>query len=210
MPSSLENLIAAARDGSEQALEELLGRYRHFIELLVRSRCKGGGLQARVDSSDIVQETLMRVARHIGDFDGGAEREWEGWLRTIAEREVIRQLRYHLGTAGRDADREQAGPADDSAGAQALANWLEASITSPSLAFVRKERALLLADALARLPEDHREVLVMRHLEERPFPEIAETMDRSAGAVRVLWVRALRRLREAIDMEIELSMTGGQ
>ena len=53
-------------------------------------------------------------------------------------------------------------------------------------------------------------MLVMRHLEERPFPEIAETMDRSAGAVRVLWVRALRRLREAIDMEIELSMTGGQ
>ena len=87
-----------------------------------------------------------------------------------------------------------------------LAGWLEASITSPSLAAVRKERAVLLADALARLPEDYRELLVQRHIEERPFDEIAQRMNRSSGALRTMWVRALRKLKVAITEEIELSL----
>ena len=65
---------------------------------------------------------------------------------------------------------------------------------------------MLLADALARLPETHRELLVLRHIEERPFDEIAERLDRSSGAVRTMWVRALRNLKEAVAAEIELSL----
>ena len=69
-----------------------------------------------------------------------------------------------------------------------------------------RARAVLLADALARLPEDYRELLVLRHIEERPFEEIAERLERSSGAVRTMWVRALRKLKEAIGAEIELSL----
>jgi RNA polymerase sigma-70 factor (ECF subfamily) len=53
-----------------------------------------------------------------------------------------------------------------------------------------------LADALARLPDEYREVVVLRHLEELSFPEVAERMKRSVDSVQKLWVRALARLRQ--------------
>jgi RNA polymerase sigma-70 factor (ECF subfamily) len=208
----LDSLVSRARGGQAEALDELLGRYRHFISLLVRARFRGGRMAARVDSSDIVQDVLVRVAGHIETFEGVDQRAWEGWLRRIAEREVLRQVDQHLGAARRDAGRERpaAGGGGGGGGGESpslvLAGWLEASITSPSLAAVRKERAVLLADALARLPEDYRELLVQRHIEERPFDEIAQRMERSSGALRTMWVRALRKLKEAIAEEIELSL----
>ena len=205
--SDLAALINQAREGNSDALGDLLERYRHFISLLVRARFRGGRLQARVDSSDIVQDVLLRVSRHISTFEGSDQPAWEGWLRRIAEREVIRQFEHHRGAARRDIGREQPrGAATDDAPSQLLAGWLEASITSPSLAMVRKEHAILISDAIRRLPEDYREVLILRHLEERPFAEIAERLDRSTGAVRILWVRALRQLRTAIEQEIEISL----
>lgn len=207
----LDSLVAQARGGQSGALDELLGRYRHFISLLVRARFRGGRMAARVDSSDIVQDVLVRVAGHIGTFEGVDQLAWEAWLRRIAEREVLRQVDRHLGAARRDAGRERpvgvpGTDRDAESPSLLLAGWLEASITSPSLAAVRKERAVLLADALARLPEDYRELLVQRHIEERPFDEIAEQMQRSPGAVRTMWVRALRKLKEAVGAEIELSL----
>ena len=205
----LDSLVSRARGGQAEALDELLGRYRHFISLLVRARFRGGRMAARVDSSDIVQDVLVRVAGHIETFEGVDQRAWEGWLRRIAEREVLRQVDQHLGAARRDAGRERPAAGGGGGGESpslVLAGWLEASITSPSLAAVRKERAVLLADALARLPEDYRELLVQRHIEERPFDEIAQRMERSSGALRTMWVRALRKLKEAIAEEIELSL----
>jgi RNA polymerase sigma-70 factor (ECF subfamily) len=205
----LDSLVSRARGGQAEALDELLGRYRHFISLLVRARFRGGRMAARVDSSDIVQDVLVRVAGHIETFEGVDQRAWEGWLRRIAEREVLRQVDQHLGAARRDAGRERPAAGGGRGGESpslVLAGWLEASITSPSLAAVRKERAVLLADALARLPEDYRELLVQRHIEERPFDEIAQRMERSSGALRTMWVRALRKLKEAIAEEIELSL----
>lgn len=205
----LDSLITEARSGESEALDKLLSRYRHFISLLVRARFRGGRMAARVDNSDIVQDVLLRVAGHIGTFEGSNQLAWEAWLRRIAEREVLRQVDHHLGAARRDAGREQRtgmGGAGDEGPSQVLAAWLVASITSPSLAAVRKERGVLLADALARLPEDYRELLILRHIEERSFDEIAVRMERSSGAVRTMWVRALRKLREAVDAETELSL----
>ena len=59
----------------------------------------------------------------------------------------------------------------------------------------RRELADLLAGQLARLPAAYREVLVLRNLEGLAFGEVARRMGRSAGAVRVLWLRALEHLR---------------
>jgi RNA polymerase sigma-70 factor (ECF subfamily) len=57
---------------------------------------------------------------------------------------------------------------------------------------------VLLADTLGRLPEDYREVLILRHLECLSFPEVAQRMGRSADAVKKLWTRALDRLRHLV------------
>jgi RNA polymerase sigma-70 factor (ECF subfamily) len=188
-------LLAQVRAGDRQALQTLLERYRGYVRLLVRCRATGR-LQARVDSSDFVQETLLRAAQNIQQFQGASEEQWCAWLACIAEHEIVYQLRYHLGAAKRAASREQPAPADS--GASCLERWFAKAQTSPSLAAIRKERSLVLSNALARLPADHREVLVLRHLEGLPFADIAQRMQRSAGAVRVLWTRALKKLREEL------------
>jgi RNA polymerase sigma-70 factor (ECF subfamily) len=189
-------LVRRARAGDAAALEVLLGRYRDFVRWLVHARC-AGRLRARVDSSDLVQETLLRAAQNIGQLHGSSEEEWRAWLTRIAEREVIHQLRHHVGAARRSVTREQrlSGSLSSSAGGSRLEQWWARSLTTPSQAALRNERVLVLADALARLPEAYQQVLVLRHLEELDFNEVAERLQRSAGAARVLWTRALRQLR---------------
>jgi RNA polymerase sigma-70 factor (ECF subfamily) len=63
---------------------------------------------------------------------------------------------------------------------------------------VRREQAVLLADALEALPVDYREVIILRQLEELPFPEVARRMGRSVDSVKNLWVRSLARLRREV------------
>jgi len=60
---------------------------------------------------------------------------------------------------------------------------------------------VLLADALERLPEDYREVIVLRNLQGLSFPEVAERMGRSVGSVEKLWMRGLARLRGAMQSD---------
>ncbi len=69
---------------------------------------------------------------------------------------------------------------------------------TPSQAFLRKERELELADALARLSPDHREVILLRNLQRLPFDEVARRMDRSRPAAQMLWMRAMSKLQEAL------------
>src|SRR5262249_45039647 len=101
---------------------------------------------------------------------------------------------------GKERRLAAAGPS--STGSPRLDDWLLKTTTTPSRVALKKERAAMLAEALARLPDDYREVLVLRHLQELDFPEVAEKMGRSPGAVRVLWVRALKKLREQLRTEL--------
>jgi len=71
--------------------------------------------------------------------------------------------------------------------------------SSPSQQAIRREQSVLLADALAKLPEDYRDVLVFRHLEGLSFPEIGRRMERSVDSVEKLWVRGLARLRQVME-----------
>ena len=77
-----------------------------------------------------------------------------------------------------------------------LAKLIPASDASPSMAVQQQEEAVVLADRLARLPDDYRTVLVLRNLQSMPFEEVAKQMQRSAGATRMLWLRAIEQLRE--------------
>ena len=70
--------------------------------------------------------------------------------------------------------------------------------SSPSRQAVSREQGVLLADALAKLPEHYRDVLILRHFEGLTFPEIAQRMERSLDSVEKLWMRALVQLRPLI------------
>jgi RNA polymerase sigma-70 factor (ECF subfamily) len=79
-----------------------------------------------------------------------------------------------------------------------LDRGLVAELSSPSEKAVQREQATWLAQALERLPEDYREVLVLHDLQELDFSEVARRMDRSVEAVKKLWARALARLRRSV------------
>ena len=143
---------------------------------------------------------------HIGLSTGGAAHrtlwpEVAAWLRQIMVGVLSNLLRRYLGTKGRDIrlERELAGELDHSS--QAIDRGFADPGPTPSKLAAGRERAVLLADALGRLPDDYREAIILRNLEELPFAEVAKRMGRSEDAVQKLWIRALAKLRTALDGE---------
>jgi RNA polymerase sigma-70 factor (ECF subfamily) len=103
------------------------------------------------------------------------------------------------GTRRRDLRREHTLGVDADQSSDALDQSLVAPQSSPSQQASRRERDCLLTKALAHLPDDYREVLVLHHLEECTFPEVARRMGRSLDSVKHLWTRALARLRQVLE-----------
>ncbi len=186
-------LLAQARAGDHGALGEVLEAYREYLRLLARARV-GQDLQVRLDPSDLVQETLLEAQRDFRQFVGRSEAELAVWLRRILVRNLADQLKYHQ-SQKRDVGREQPLEALIEQAHEALA----APLSTPSKQASRREQAVVMASALARLAADYREVITLRHIEGRSFDEIAAQMGRSAGAVRMLWMRALERLGEVME-----------
>jgi RNA polymerase sigma-70 factor (ECF subfamily) len=190
----LEQLLPQARAGDGLALGRLLELYRNYLTLLARYQI-GRRLQGKVDPSDLIQETFLEAYRDFGRFRGTTEPELVSWLRRILATNLANLVGRYFGTQRRDVRLEQelADALDQSA--RALDWGLVARQSSPSQQAARRDQAVLLADALERLPEDYRQVLVLRHLEELSFPEVADRMGRSVHSVKNLWARALARLR---------------
>jgi RNA polymerase sigma-70 factor, ECF subfamily len=192
-----DQLLLHARAGSAEHLGQLLELYRRYLRLLARVEI-GQSLQAKVDASDLVQDTLLEAHRHFSTFQGISETQFLCWLRQIMAANLANLLRRYLGTQGRDVrlERELNIRLDQSS--QLLDRGLADRGSSPSQQASRREQAVLLADALDQLPEDYREVLVLRHLEGLTFPEVAERMGRSLDSVEKLWVRGLAQLRQVV------------
>jgi RNA polymerase sigma-70 factor (ECF subfamily) len=108
-------------------------------------------------------------------------------------------MRRFLGTKGRDVNLERELGAGLDQSSQTLDGGLVASGSTPSQHVSRREQAVLLADALDRLPPDYREVIILRHLETLPFGDVAARMGRSEDSVQKLWVRALASLRRSME-----------
>jgi RNA polymerase sigma-70 factor, ECF subfamily len=193
-------LIRQARGGTSEALGQLLDRYGNYLGLLARVQV-GRRLQGKVDPADLVQETFLEAHRHFAGFRGQSEPEVAAWLRQIMAGVLGNMLRRYLGTQGRDVrlERELVGELDQSS--QALDRGFADPGPTPSKLAAGRERAVLLADALGRLPADYREAIILRNLDELPFAEVAKRMGRSEDAVQKLWVRALAKLRATMDSD---------
>jgi RNA polymerase sigma-70 factor (ECF subfamily) len=164
-------------------------------------------LQPRVSPSDVVQETMLRAHQHFAQFRGKSEAELLGWLRQILVNNLAKFVEQHVLAARRDVRREvsieRLGAALEQSTIQ-LAALLPAAGKSPSMAVQQREEAVVLADRLAQLPKSYREVLVLRNLQSLPFEEVAERIDRSVGATRMLWLRAIEKLRAVYAKEEHL------
>jgi len=190
-----EHLLQEARAGDGATLGQLLELYRRYLALLARVQI-GQRLQGKVDASDIVQETFLEAHRNFPRFRGASEGEFVAWLRQILAGNLADVLRRYLGAQGRDVrlEREIVDAFDRSS--ILLDRGLVSPNSSPSQQAARREQSVLLADALEQLPDDYRDVLVLRHLEGLTFPEVAQRMGRSLDSVEKLWMRGLVRLRQ--------------
>ena len=175
-------------------LGRLLDLYRNYLRLVARALI-GLALRVRLDASDLVQETFLKAAREFSHFLGSTEPELTAWLRQILVRTLANQAKHHC-RQGRDYQRQESLEAMLDRSSEAVHRALATPSHSPSTHAVRREQAVLLADALEKLPAHYREVFILRNLEHIPFDQIAARMGRSPGATRVLWKRAMDRLSQ--------------
>lgn len=194
--SDPEHLLRLAQQGDVDAVGRLLDGYRSYLLLLARLQIDRR-MQGKIDASDLVQETFLHAHRAFGDFRGATEEELLAWLRRILASRLTDLLRRYA-TKRRNV-RLECRLEEELDRSSRIAGALVLSESSPSQKTGRREQAVLVAEAIGRLPADYREVIVLRHLEELKFPEVARRMERSEGSVKKLWVRALANLRCALE-----------
>jgi RNA polymerase sigma-70 factor (ECF subfamily) len=192
-------LIERCRQGDARAREQLFENYRPYLQLLAQGQL-GRHLRAKCDASDLVQQTLLEAHRDFGAFQGVHEAELLAWLRRILAHNLFNEARRFTARqrdASREVSLEQVRHGVEQS-SMTLGRCLAASGPSPSEIAVQGEAGVKLAETLARLPEDYRTVLVLRVLEGLSAEEVGEQMGRTAGAVRMLQMRALTALRELL------------
>lgn len=153
-------------------------------------------LRGKVDPSDVVQQALIDAWRGQSGFRGTTHAERLAWLRVILTRAMMRQNRDLLQTAKRGMGLEinlQSAVDRDSVQIEQLAVARE---PNPQSLAQRAEQTLLLAATLEKLSDEYRMVLTLRHIDGLSHEEIGKRMGRSAAATRMLWVRALEKLKQ--------------
>ena len=199
--ASVTELLPRARKGDQQALDALFAACRNYVHVIAQAHVESW-LRAKVDASDLVQQTLLDAYRGIARFQGGTEAEWLGWLRTILQHNAADFVRRFHGAAKRQVGREvPLSPPDSSFSGNGREPAAPAASETPSQMLVRKEQELRMADALMRLAPDHREVIYLRNLQRLPFDEVARRLERSRPAAQMLWMRAIQKLRELLEEE---------
>jgi RNA polymerase sigma-70 factor (ECF subfamily) len=204
-PDSTEtrSLLRQAEDGDRQAFEQLFARHRpelrRFVELRLDPR-----VRARVDPSDVVQETQLEALRRLDDYLARRPMPFTVWLRKTAHERLLMVRRRHLGAARRSVRREARLPERSSL---LLAQRLVAAAPSPSQQLQRREMIPRVRQALAALPETDAEILLMRDYEELSYQEIAAILDIESTAARKRYGRALLRLHKVLT---DTGLTGSE
>jgi RNA polymerase sigma-70 factor, ECF subfamily len=181
---------------SNAGCESVLERYRSYLRMLAESRLDRR-LRAKIDPSDIVQETMLQAFKAWGDLRGASEGERLAWLRQILMRTLLHAVR-DFGRAKRNVAREQplVRVADQSS--LQLAALVAADQTSPSQVAQRAEELLRVADALAELPEEQRTAVLAYYWRGATVKEIGVELERSGAAVAGLIYRGVKKLNQQL------------
>lgn len=170
--------------------------YRDYLLLLVRLQI-GPRLRAKLDASDVVQQTILHAHEGLAQFRGETEGEWLGWLRAILAN-VLATVVRRFDAQARDAGRERSLEVELEQSSARMERLLAADQTSPSGRAVRGEELLRLAHAVASLPEDQRRAVELHYLRGLTVAQVAEEIGRTRPAAVGLLFRGLNRLRELL------------
>ena len=196
--AEVEQLLRGARGGVSEQLGRLLQLYRNYLTILAATQVSAK-LRPRVSPSDVVQETVLAAHRDFEQFRGETEREFVAWLRQILINTVHHLVEQHFRAKRRNIRREislqHLGDSLDRSAAAFVAAFVDPG-PSPSEAARQREASVVLAEQLAQLRPQYREVIVLRNLQGLSFDEVARRMNRSSNAVRMLWLRAIEKFRQ--------------
>jgi RNA polymerase sigma-70 factor (ECF subfamily) len=197
-----QELLDLAKQGEAGAVERLLETHREPLRRMVGLRLDPA-LAGRVDASDIVQDVMLEVSQRLADYLRDPVMPFHLWVRHIARDHMIDAHRRHRQAQRRSLDREQpivpAALADKSS-LELAGQFLDRELT-PATAAVRHELQRRMQQAVAELDEDDREIILMRHYEQLSNQEVAAALGLSEAAASMRHLRAVRRLREALQGE---------
>ncbi len=194
-----QSAVDDLRKGNPHALAALFsrhqGRLRRMVDFRLDARLRG-----RVSASDVLQEAYIDALKRLPHFQADPDVPFFIWLRTVTVQRLIDVHRQHLGAAGRDAGREVRINGNDSieVSSERMAE-LMGDVTSPSFAAERQELKGRIREMLDRLDPTDREVLAMRHFEELSNQEVAAALGIRSSAASKRYVRAIERLKEALE-----------
>ncbi len=192
------DLLIRLGNGDEQAMTELFARHRERLRRMIRLRLDRR-LQARVDLSDVLQETYLEVAPRAREYLARPSMPPFLWLRFLTGQTLLALHRHHLKVHMRDAGREVSlWRAANQVNSASLAEMLLGRLTSPSRAARRAEMQLKLHQILDAMEPLDREVLALRHFEELSNGEVAYVLGVSQTAASNRYIRALERLKEML------------
>lgn len=195
----IDELTARAAIGDAAAFGEMVKLFEQDIHRFVASRIDAK-LQRRFTASDIVQETFLKAHQRIRDFEQRRPMPFKIWLMKTAMEQLRDNRVKHLKREVRSVNREVGFPHRSSL---ALAGKL-ASHSTPSEIVVKREQQTAVAKAVERIGNSDRDILLLRHIDDLKFNEIAAILEINAATARKRYARAIVRLRQlCIDDDIE-------
>lgn len=196
--ADLKRLLREAGQGSSQATEQLFHRLYPYLLLCARTELDSD-LRAKVRESDLVQQSFLEAHRDFPKFDGNNVIDLVEWLETILKSNVADFRRRFTASKRHGLEPEFSLDDSQSEQAQVARQSLYELPSSGDSSILRDQK---LDKAIARLPDDYRHVIVLRHRDKLSFAQIGERTQKSADAARMLWTRAVKRLQS------ELANTG--
>lgn len=196
-PQKTEELLAGVKNGDASAVNQLMERHRDSLRRIVQLRLDQK-IQRRIDVSDVVQDVLVEANRRLADYVASPQMPFHLWLRQIAQDRIIDAHRRHRGSAKRSVDRERqmAVPAADDRSTFDLALQLCDRGLTPAAAVAEAELARCAEQAIAKLPDQDCEIIIMRHYEQLSNQEVAQALSLTEPAASMRYLRAIRKLRE--------------
>ena len=192
---ALDNmLVERFKSGDAAAFDQLVARYWDRIYAMVHQL-----LRNAEDAEEVTQDAFIRAHRALGDFRG--ESSFSTWLYQIATN-LARNRYWYWWRRKRDKSVSldaPVGPENDTT----IAELIPAEQETPEDATVTQEFVRRVAECMDELNEKHREILILRNVQNLSYEEIAEILGISVGTVKSRIARARDSLREKLGDEFQ-------